>query len=60
MVAKLISEQVISKQNIDVRSLDCIADLKDLDAEGKPLNKAAFHYLVVELSIAQSSCTDIM
>ena len=60
MVAKLISEQVISKQNIDVRSLECIADLKDLDAEGKPLNKAAFDYIVVEVSEVQGWGTDLM
>ena len=60
MVAKLISEQVISKQDFDVRELDSVADLKNLDSEGKPINKGAFDYIVVEVSEVQGWGSDLM
>lgn len=51
MVAKMISEQVIEAQDIDVRSLDYVADIP---------NKSVFDYVVVEVSEVQGWGEELM
>ena len=51
MVAKLISEEVLSKQGIDPRIFNFICDIP---------NKEVFDYLVIEVSEVQGWGTDLM
>lgn len=51
MVAKMISEQVIEAQDIDVRELDYVADIP---------NKSVFDYIVIEVSEVQGWGEELM
>lgn len=51
MVAKMIAEQVINAQDVDVRSLDYVADIP---------NKSVFDYIVVEVSEVQGWGEELM
>ncbi len=51
MVAKLISEEVIKAQDVDVRTFDYVADIK---------NKSVFDYIVIEVSEVQGWGDELM